>query len=75
MCLTRPALILMLPGSAGDELDQAVVEERRPHLDGMRHGQAVDEGQHLVGQQGLEVEEKRAVERIGDRCRPPACRG
>src|SRR5258708_7436872 len=47
-----------------DELDKAVVEKRWPDFDGMCHRKSVDESQHLVRQQGLKIEEERAVEWI-----------
>src|SRR5262249_59031849 len=46
------------------ELDEAMVEKRRPDLDGMRHRKAVDEGQDLVWQQRFEVDEQCPIERI-----------
>src|SRR5258706_16484455 len=47
-----------------DELDKAVVEKRWPDFDAMYHRKSVDESQHLVRQQGLKIEEERAVEWI-----------
>src|SRR5260221_4089764 len=47
-----------------DELDKAVVEKRWPDFDRMCHRKSVDESQHLVRQQGLEIEGERAVEWI-----------
>lgn len=49
----------------GAELDELVVEERHPNLQGVLHAHPVGDGQDIFGEIGLHIAVKGPVERIG----------
>ena len=82
----RLAPVHLHPRRQGErQLDQVVVEERRPQLDRGRHGHAVTPLEQVVGQPPLAVERQHALDGVdaveaprstadGRRCRPAASR-
>ena len=46
------------------ELDQAVIQERRPHLERVGHARAVDLGEEIAGQEGVDVGPLHALDRL-----------